>query len=157
MSGSGDDSVHVLSYLTGKRVARFPVGFHPQRVRNGVARLDIYPQAGPTPPELGLRVRAPRTPVKIAEGMEGVGCRATGGPQLAACAIRIVSRRRTLAVGDRIVSGRKGFLVDVDLTKAGSGRLSSAGTARATIVALREPSREVRDLVLLVTCCVKRI
>jgi DNA-binding beta-propeller fold protein YncE len=38
VSVSGDDAVSVISYRTGREVARFPVGDHPQRMRMGRIR-----------------------------------------------------------------------------------------------------------------------
>jgi DNA-binding beta-propeller fold protein YncE len=131
VSGSGDDAVYVVSYLTGKRLAKFPVGFHPQRVRNGVARLDVYPQTTPAGP-LTLKLRAPRG-LTVVEGFEGVACQAAGA-KLADCAVSVRQGKRLLAVGDRIVSGRNGFRVDVDLTETGTTRLSG-GALRATLIA----------------------
>src|SRR3954451_11485768 len=50
VSGSGDDALFVISYATKKLLAKVPVGDHPQRVRNGVARLDIYPDPAESEP-----------------------------------------------------------------------------------------------------------
>lgn len=43
VSASGADDVVVIDYETARVVKRFPVGNHPQRVRNGVASTAIFP------------------------------------------------------------------------------------------------------------------
>jgi DNA-binding beta-propeller fold protein YncE len=134
VSGSGDDAVFVISYRTGRKLAKVPVGFHPQRVRNGVARLDIYPQAGGDE-RFRLAPIARSRRVRLAKGTEGLGCRAAGARalRLASCVVRVRAGGRDLAVGERIVRGRRGFLVDVDATPAGR-RALAAGPVRATLV-----------------------
>jgi hypothetical protein len=46
VSWSGTDSVSAISYANRKEVARIQVGFHPQRVRNGVVRRDWVKSLG---------------------------------------------------------------------------------------------------------------
>ena len=134
VSGSGDDALWVISYRTGRKLAKVPVGFHPQRVRNGVARLDIYPQAGRGETFRMVPI-APRRTIRLAAGTEGLGCRAPGARELrlTGCVVRVRSGGRDLAAGERIVRGRRGFLVDVDATPAGR-RALAAGPVRATLV-----------------------
>ena len=91
VSGSGDDALHVISYRTRKRLAKIAVGDHPQRVRNGVARIDIYPGGESDEREEGRRPNAHgRTPpLTSAASAPGPGpppsqrgtvrCRATPG------------------------------------------------------------------------------
>jgi len=59
ISYSGDDAVSVVSYRTEREVARFRVGYHPQRMRMGVAPLAVTC--------LGARARPKRS------GFSGVG------------------------------------------------------------------------------------
>ena len=67
----GDDEVNVISYETKQKVgAASTVGDHPQRVRNGVVRLEQYPQAAP---KARFRLQLSRL------GTKRVGCRAVGG------------------------------------------------------------------------------
>ena len=51
VSASGADEVVVVSYATGREVARVPVGDHPQRMRLGLIATDRLPSAaaGPSP------------------------------------------------------------------------------------------------------------
>lgn len=120
VSGSGDDAVFVLSYRTGRKLAKIPVGDHPQRVRNGVVRVDLYPQRA-TDEDFRLGLRGANRRYR---------CRALGARdlRLAGCLVRVVAGGRTLAVGERIVSGARGFRVVVKPT-------SASRTARATVVA----------------------
>jgi hypothetical protein len=118
VSGSGDDAVHVLSYMTGKRVAKFPVGDHPQRVRNGVARLDIYPREDPG----AFRVR-------LATKGGTFACRATGKATLSGCAVRIVQGGKTVAGGEKLARGVRRIAVKT------SGSYSSGQAARVVAVA----------------------
>ncbi|MCW2991034.1 MAG: serine/threonine protein kinase [Solirubrobacterales bacterium] len=137
ISGSGDDALWVISYAAGKKLAKIPVGDHPQRVRNGVARFDIYPRAGIDEP-FRFAVKAPTTTFTVGRGREAIGCRAAGAQdlRLASCIVRILEGRTELATGERIVRDSRGFAVDVDLTKAGAKRLRATGkTVAATLVA----------------------
>ena len=117
VSGSGDDAVHIISYATGRRLAKFPVGFHPQRVRNGVARVEIYPPVAAGPFKLRARVG------KAA----GVTCRATGKALLSSCAVRVRQGGKVVARGERLGRSKRRAVVKLD------GAMSS-GT-RATIIA----------------------
>jgi len=136
ISGSGDDSVWVVSYTAGRKLARVPVGFHPQRVRNGVARLDIYPASPGADEAFRFALYAPKVPFVVGAGREALGCRAKGATalRLASCAVRIVRRGTEMASGERIVRDRKGYRVDVDPTKTGAKRLRGK-TLRATLIA----------------------
>jgi len=121
ISGSGDDALFVVSYATAKKLAKIPVGDHPQRVRNGVARVDIYPQAG-----LGERFRF----TLARRGASAYACRATGAKdlRLSSCLVRLVARGRVVAEGERLVRDARGFTVPV---RPVVGSLP----ARATVVA----------------------
>jgi DNA-binding beta-propeller fold protein YncE len=136
ISGSGDDALWVVSYATGHKLAKIPVGDHPQRVRNGVARLDIYPRGAGAEPFV-LRAAAPKGTVAIGKGAEGLGCRLAKADalRLFGCLVKVVAGGRTLAIGERIVRDRRGFSVDVNLTPAGRKRLHGR-TAEATLVAV---------------------
>jgi DNA-binding beta-propeller fold protein YncE len=135
ISGSGDDALWVISYAAGRKLAKVPVGDHPQRVRNGVARLEIYPRAGGEEP-FTFAVRAPRTAFAISAARENISCSAKGARalRLASCLVRIVAGTTELAAGERIVSDRRGFKVDVDLTNAGKKRLRGK-RLNATLIA----------------------
>ncbi|MFL5846599.1 MAG: YncE family protein [Solirubrobacteraceae bacterium] len=156
ISGSGDDAVWVVSYAAGKKLAKIPVGDHPQRLRNGVARLDIYPRTGNAANEkFDFRLKAPKVAFTIGNAREAISCRAAGTTdlRLADCLIRIVKGATTLAAGERIVRNSNGFGVDVDLTPAGTKRLKGH-RMKATLVALGTDSlgrtKTVRRKVTLV-------
>ena len=135
MSSSGDDHLAVISYDSEKVLAKVPVGDHPQRVRNGVVRLDQYP-GGPYGETFRLGVVRGRG--------ENFGCRAEGAKALRVtrCLVRVTARRggrRVLVgIGEKVASDRRGFVVDVKLTPAGrkllrrSRRLPVVVTARGT-------------------------
>lgn len=124
ISGSGEGSVNVISYESKQKVAEFKVGYHPQRVRNGVVRLETYPQA---PPKAGFRVRIGRVDAKRA------GCRAIGGAELVRCKIVVRDRRgRRVGGGERLLRGRTGFRVPLRLSERGK-RLVRRG--RAVVIA----------------------
>jgi hypothetical protein len=120
ISGSGDDALFVISYATAQKLAKIPVGDHPQRVRNGVARVDIYPQRG-TGEAFRFAVTGKGT---------RYACAAKGARdlRLSSCLVRLVSRGATVAQSERIVRGVKGFKVTVKPT-------TSPLPARATLVA----------------------
>jgi hypothetical protein len=124
VSASGDDKLSVISYDGEEIVRQVPVGDHPQRVRNGVARVDVYPVRG-TGERFRFRVSHERPPIAIRDGEARVGCRAKGARalRLAQCAVRLERRHGSrwvvLARGERAVGGRRAFAVDVALTDAG--------------------------------------
>jgi YVTN family beta-propeller protein len=135
VSASGDDWLSVISYETEQIVARVPVGDHPQRVRNGVARVEVYPVlAADEVLQLELSHRRPLT---VRGNDLSVGCRAKNAQalRLARCLVRITAGSKVLARGERVVSGRRSFRVDVDLTRAGRALLRRKRSVRAILVA----------------------
>ena len=64
-----------------------------------------------------------------------VGCRAAGAQalRLSGCMVRSSRAAGTLAIGERIVRGRKGFLVDVEPDPGGQ-EAPSGRPCRATLV-----------------------
>ena len=100
-------------------------------MRNGVARVEVYPQGAHSEPfVLGTFGRRNSTLV-YRGGDENVGCRAEGAKQLrlVRCEVRVRGRVRaggpivTLAQGERTVEDRRSFKVDTDLTKSGRALL----------------------------------
>ncbi len=94
VSASGDDWLTVIDYGSEKILRKVPVGDHPQRVRNGVARLDVYPAARTARPS----TCAPSTSARrsaSAGGDENIGCTAAGAQELrlVRCEVRITARR----------------------------------------------------------------
>ncbi|MEX2193883.1 MAG: hypothetical protein WD844_01235 [Thermoleophilaceae bacterium] len=143
VSASGDDWLTVISYETEEIVAQVPVGDHPQRVRNGVADVSIYPQAGGDE-RFRLGTFRERSPMDVRGSDENIGCRATDAEdlRLARCVVRLqtVPRRgqepRVLGVGERVEGDRRSFKVDVDFTRAGQTMLRRHRDGfRATLVA----------------------
>jgi YVTN family beta-propeller protein len=121
VSGSGDDALFVISYRTRKLLAKIPVGDHPQRVRNGVARIDIYP--GGESDE----------PFRLAVGKVGksVTCRAAGAKvlRLSSCLVEIRRGGHVLASGERMTPGRRKIRVPLTRNgKAGKAKLVVTGT-----------------------------
>jgi hypothetical protein len=126
VSGSGDDALFIISYRTKKIVAKFGVGDHPQRVRNGVARLDIYP-GGESAETFRFAVKG---------GARRPTCRAKGAAELKLSSCYVVLRSATgklLGAGERFVTGKAAFAVPVKLNKAGVAAVKSG--ARATLIA----------------------
>jgi DNA-binding beta-propeller fold protein YncE len=135
ISGSGEDSVNVISYATKEKVAEFEVGFHPQRVRNGVVRIAQYPQG-----RFGERFRlgiAARKPLRFRRGRARVGCAARRAVELELlrCKVTMRARGRTVAVGERFRRGGSALTVRVKLTPAGRKLLRRGRLRRAVIVA----------------------
>ena len=128
MSASQSDHVAVISYDTEEIVHKFPVGRHPQRVRNGVVRVEDYPQ-GKHGERFRLGVFHERSPISVKGGTERFGCRARDAERLRLqrCRIRLTSGKTLLGVGERVADDRRSFPVNVKLTKAGRERLRKAG------------------------------
>ena len=132
ISASGDDWLAVLSYRSEKIIAKVPVGDHPQRVRNGVARLDIYP-GGPYGEAFKFGLFHERSPIGVLHGTERFGCRAVGATalRLARCLVELRThtggKRRSfrVGIGERAVSDRRSFKVAVRFTKTGRRLLRS--------------------------------
>ncbi len=133
ISASGQDEVVVVSYATKKALTRFKVGYHPQRVRNGVVRIEHYPQAAPRP--MRLRVRG---------GFRRVTCVAPG-MRLRRCRVTLQARGRAIGHGERVHRGTSRLAVTVRLTKRGR-RLVRRGLerARARVLAVDTSGRAQR-------------
>jgi hypothetical protein len=126
ISASGDDWLAVISYRSEKLIAKVPVGDHPQRVRDGVARLDIYP-GGPYGEKFKFGLFHERSPIGIRGANELFGCRAVGAValRLSRCLVELRThtggkhRSFRVAIGERAVAGRSSFKVSVGLTPTG--------------------------------------
>jgi YVTN family beta-propeller protein len=118
ISASGDDEVVVISYATEKVVTRFGVGYHPQRVRNGVVRVEQYPEAAPK----GMRLR-------VRGGLRRVTCAAPGA-KLLRCRVTLRARGRAIGHGERLTRGASRIAVPIRLTPRGR-RMVRAGLRRA--------------------------
>ncbi|WP_205697036.1 YncE family protein [Conexibacter sp. SYSU D00693] len=126
VSASGSDELFVISYETGQVVRRFGVGWHPQRVRNGVVRIKDFPQGryGET-----FRVGVTNAKLRVRRGATRVACRADASTQLAVqrCRVRLVRGGRLVAVGERAGAAAREFGVTVRPTDYGKGLLRRAG------------------------------
>lgn len=143
VSAAGGDEVHVISYETQERITKFPVGFHPQRVRNGIVRVADFPQGAPGEP-FRLEMFSKRSPVGVRGDDENIGCRAADAKQLRLlrCAVQLkaVTRRNgkpvVIGAGERMVDDKRSFKVDVDMNAAGKALLRKKPKGfRATVVA----------------------
>jgi YVTN family beta-propeller protein len=123
ISASGDDSVVVVSYATEKVVHRFKVGDHPQRVRNGVVRLDQYPRKSR---RFGLKVRA-------VKGVRRAACSST--VVLVRCRVTVRAKGRVIGRGERFRRGAKTLTLRIGVTPAGR-KLMRKGLRRATLTAV---------------------
>ncbi|HYF25981.1 MAG TPA: YncE family protein [Baekduia sp.] len=141
VSASMADEVQVINYESAEVVHRIPVGRHPQRVRNGVVRVALYPQ-GKHGEAFRLQTQRARS-VRMAGGDAAVPCRAAGAQELrlVRCAVELRTPARrgarpvVLAAGERMVQGATAFRVDVDLTRAGRALLRRRGSIGARLVA----------------------
>jgi DNA-binding beta-propeller fold protein YncE len=123
ISASGDDRVVVVSYATEKVVHRFGVGDHPQRVRNGVVRLEQYPRKATG--RFGLKVRS-------VKGVRRAAC--SSRVELVRCRVTVRAKSRVIGRGERFRRGAKTLTVRIGLTRSGR-RLLRRGLRRATLTA----------------------
>jgi hypothetical protein len=114
VSYSGQDEVAVIDYASETEVARFAVGDHPQRVRNGVVRTELLqaaPGAAPpagAPPAAAPPAAAPPAAAPAAPRRSGVGALAATGNGLALPAAGLLAATAVaVAVGRRRL-GAKG-------------------------------------------------
>lgn len=130
ISGSGEDTVTVISYATKEVVHEFGVGFHPQRVRNGVVRIAQYPQG-----QFGERFRLGVRRAGPRKGLRRVACVARGADRLriVRCTVTVKARGRVVARGERFRRGGKRLAVPLRYTR--NGLRGVAGVRRVTVVA----------------------
>jgi DNA-binding beta-propeller fold protein YncE len=135
ISASGDDSVVVISYGTQQVVHEFDVGDHPQRVRNGVVRIDQYPQ-GQFGELFRLGVRVPAAK-HFKGGRRRVTCvaRKAIDLKLVRCRLTLKAGGRTIGKGERFKQGSARLPVTVALNKRGRKLLRAGKLRRATIIA----------------------
>lgn len=139
ISSSGGDYVAVVAYDSERVIHKIPVGRHPQRVRNGVVRIDRYAQ-GKHGERLRVQSFSERSPIGILGWDERFGCRAAGAVHLALvrCEVRLVRGGRVIAAGERFVAGgAAAFKVDVDVNRRGRAllrRTSPRRGVRVTVV-----------------------
>jgi DNA-binding beta-propeller fold protein YncE len=127
ISASQSDHVAVISYETEEILTTFPVGRHPQRVRNGVARVSVYPQ-GRYGERFRLGLFHERSPIGVRGGTERFGCRAEGARQLRLqrCRVRVTSGSTLVGTGERVGRDQRAFAVNVKLTQRGRSLLRRA-------------------------------
>jgi hypothetical protein len=135
ISASGEDSVVVISYATRKVVHEFGVGYHPQRVRNGVVRIAQYPQ-GKYGERFRIEIRGRRR-MDFSGGDRRIGCAARKAVELELLRCRITVRAggRVVGNGERFRRGRTAFGVHVDLTPRGRKLLRRGKLRHAVLVA----------------------
>ncbi|MBA2506504.1 MAG: hypothetical protein H0V29_11260 [Thermoleophilaceae bacterium] len=114
----------------------FKVGYHPQRVRNGVVRIADYPQGKYGEP-FRLGVFAVRRPMRFIRGDQNIGCRAEGARtlRLRRCKVELRARGRGIARGERVVGDAASFKVDVNMNKRGRRFARRAGVRRVVLTA----------------------
>jgi DNA-binding beta-propeller fold protein YncE len=123
MSASGDDQLTVISYDSEEIVKKVAVGDHPQRVRNGVVRLEQYP-GGPYGEKFTLAVTTARA-LTVKNGRTSVACRAAGAKELrlTRCLVRVVTASGAeIAKGERVADAAA-FNVSAALTPKGRALL----------------------------------
>ncbi len=124
ISASGANEVVVVSYETGDEVTRFPVGYHPQRVRNGVVTVAQYPQGKHGEPFKLIAAR--RVTVKSAQTAVRCGLAGAVRLDLVRCRVRLTRGGKLIGVGERAVpKGAKTINVRVALTAAGRRALKA--------------------------------
>ena len=135
ISASGEDSVVVISYATKKVVHEFGVGYHPQRVRNGVVRVDQYPQ-GQFGERFRLGIRT-RKSMRFTRGDQNIACvaRKAVALRLVRCRVTLKAGGRTVGRGERFHRGSRVVKVDVDLNRRGRKLLRKRQLRRVTVIA----------------------
>jgi YVTN family beta-propeller protein len=106
VSYSGDDEVAVIDYATEKEVARFPVGDHPQRVRNGVIRTEFLQGPPTAAPPAGVPAGPPAAAPAVQERGAVRRLAATGNGLAVPGALLLVSAAGAVAVGRRRLAAR---------------------------------------------------
>jgi YVTN family beta-propeller protein len=101
VSYSGDDEVAVIDYASEQEVARFPVGDHPPRVRNGVIRTEFLEGPPTAAPPAGV----PAGPPAAAPAVQDAGVvrrlAATGSGLAVPSAVLLVSAAGAVALARR--------------------------------------------------------
>jgi DNA-binding beta-propeller fold protein YncE len=136
ISSSQEDHVAVINYASEEIVHEIPVGRHPQRVRNGVVRVEQYKQ-GKHGEAFRLGTFTSRQPLTVRGGDENVGCRAERAERLRLVRCEVVLRHggKVIGAGEAFGEDRRAVVVDVDLNAEGRKRLRRGRTLKATLVA----------------------